>query len=61
MIGQITDSEFKRIYENAGPLRRGYNLLESTAWVMYGKSTINYYIQHLDTSWTNYKCKTISL
>jgi hypothetical protein len=58
MIGQISDNEFKVLYDKAGQFRRGMNYSQGTAWLMYGKSTINFYIQHEDKSWTNYDCKT---
>ena len=59
MIGQLSNIEFKKLYEKAGTLRRGHNLLTKQAWIMYGVRTVNYYIQHEDGSWTNYNCKTL--
>jgi len=59
MIGQLSNSEFLSIYERASQFRRGADLMSRIVWVMYGKSTINYYTQHEDGSWTNYKCKTL--
>jgi hypothetical protein len=59
MIGQLSNSEFLSRYERTSQFRRGVDLMSRTAWIMYGKSTINYYAQHEDGSWTNYKCKTL--
>lgn len=55
-MGQLSNNEFLALYEKAGKLRRGYNPIEKTAWICYGKCTTNYYFQHEDGSWTNYKC-----
>jgi hypothetical protein len=58
MIGQITNSEFLSLFERTSYFRKGFNAVNGTAWLMYGASTINYYMQHKDGSWTNYKCRT---
>jgi len=55
-IGQLSNEEFLAMYERTGKFSRGYDVLEKTAWLNYGKYTTNYYFQHEDGSWTNYKC-----
>jgi hypothetical protein len=54
MEGQISDSEFRSLYPNAK-----INNSDRTCITRYGRSTINYWMQHDDGSWTNYDCKTI--
>ena len=54
MKGQISDLEFIRCYPNAI-----VNYRNKTAVTFYGRSTVNYWYQHDDGSWTNYNCKTI--
>jgi len=58
MIGQYSNDEFIAMYQKAGPLKRGHDLVNKTAWVQSGSATFNYYRQHEDGSWTNYDCKT---
>ena len=53
MIGQLSNDEFKTSYPNATIKSNG------KAITKYGKSTLNYWTQHNDISWTNYDCKTI--
>jgi hypothetical protein len=58
MIGQYTDSEFTEML-----LRKASNIIirngVKQATIPYGRSTLNFYIQHSDNSWTNYDCKTV--
>jgi hypothetical protein len=58
IIGQYTDIEFRAMCDKAGLLRYQVSYPNKTAWVRYGKYTINYYIQHTDGSWTNTHCHT---
>ena len=50
--GQITNEQFKAEYPKAI-----VNYRKGTATTKSGKTT-NYWIQHEDTSWTNWNCKT---
>ena len=53
LIGQISDNEFRELLSGKiNGLSYKINYENRTAWVKYGKSTINYYIQHEDKSWT---------
>lgn len=58
MKGQYTDSEFIRMIEKAGWMRSDIDYISKTAWIQFGKWTINYYLQESDGSWTNYNCRT---
>ena len=59
--GQLSNEEFMSMYEKAAKgMRAWFNPVEKTASIMYGKSTLNYYIQHSDGSWTCYDTKTIN-
>lgn len=58
MQGQYSNDEFVQMYA-ASNNAKGCNIGNGTAWIRYGKSTINYYTQHSDGSWTNYDCKTV--
>lgn len=49
--GQRTQHEFAQQY---GANHQGH------AVIKYGKFTYNYWLQHDDGSWTNYKCETIN-
>ena len=53
IIGQLSNEQFMDSYPNATLKNDG------TAITKYGRSTINYWIQHEDNSWTNYDCKTV--
>lgn len=59
MKGQYTDSEFTQMLKKAGAMRSDMDYTSKTAWIQFGKYTINYYLQESDGSWTNYDCKTI--
>ena len=56
MIGQYSNKEFQSMLTS---VRGQLDPVRGTAWIRYGKYTINYYQQHSDGSWTNYDCKTI--
>jgi hypothetical protein len=64
--GQLSNEEFMSMYEKAAKgMRAWFNPVEKTASIMtasimYGKSNLNYYIQHSDGSWTCYDTKTIN-
>lgn len=58
MKGQYSDDEFRNMIQQAGTFRSYVNYANRTAWIDYGKSTTNYYYQHEDGSWTNYKVTT---
>jgi len=55
MEGQISNEQFIDEHPNATK-----NVSNNIAVTRYGKSTVNYWIQHEDGSWTNYNCKTVS-
>ncbi len=56
MKGQYTDKEIKNM---PGIISSVYQLNKGRIVRKAGK-TINYYMQHSDTSWTNYKCRTLN-
>lgn len=53
MKGQISNSEFIAKYPNSMK-----NTTTGVVITKYGRSTWNYWYQHEDGSWTNFKCKT---
>ena len=56
MMGQLSHREFCDSHSTAST-----ELVEETLYAItrYGQSTRNYWIQHDDTSWTNYDCRTL--
>ena len=60
MEGQLSNPEFMAMYEKAArAMCAWFDPVNRTARVRYGKSTINYYLQHEDGSWTCYDTRTI--
>lgn len=57
MTGHYTNEEMEAKFM-ANPTRHTRNYETRTAIIHYGRSTVNYYMQHADGSWTNYDCKT---
>jgi len=55
LFGQLSDAEFMAQYPDAQITQAGG---KRTAITLFGKQTVNYWVQYSDGSWTNYDCKT---